>query len=130
MALERYVKTVTLEAETLVEVLSTHVIPAGEKQLTASSLALRGAPDGVAGLDRRVKAVAAALTEALAGCDRLKELLDGTASMHDEPALAAHLAAVMRPAMDAARDAADRLEHVVDHELWSLPKYREMLFVR
>jgi len=130
VALERYVKTVTLEAETLVEVLSTHVIPAGEKQLTASSLALRGAPDGVAGLDRRVKAVAAALTEALAGCDRLKELLDGTASMHDEPALAAHLAAVMRPAMDAARDAADRLEHVVDHELWSLPKYREMLFVR
>ena len=130
VALERYVKTVTLEAETLVEVLSTHVIPAGEKQLTASSLALRGAPDGVAGLDRRVKAVAAALTEALAGCDRLKDLLDGTGSMHDEPALAAHLAAVMRPAMDAARDAADRLEHVVDHELWSLPKYREMLFVR
>ncbi len=130
VALERYLKTVTLEAETLVEMLSTHVIPAGEKQLTASSLALRGAPDGVAGLDRRVKAVAAALTEAVAGCDRLKELLDGSANMHDEAKLATHLADVMRPAMDAARDAADRLEHLVDHELWSLPKYREMLFVR
>ena len=130
VALERYLKTVTLEAETLVELLSTHVIPAGEKQLTASSLALRGAPDGVAGLDRRVKAVAAALTEAVAGCDRLKELLDGSVNMHDEAKLAKHLADVMRPAMDSARDAADRLEHLVDHELWSLPKYREMLFVR
>jgi glutamine synthetase type III len=32
--------------------------------------------------------------------------------------------------MARARDAADRLEHLVDDELWSLPKYREMLFVK
>jgi glutamine synthetase len=32
--------------------------------------------------------------------------------------------------MDQARAAADRVEHLVDDDLWELPKYREMLFVR
>jgi glutamine synthetase type III len=32
--------------------------------------------------------------------------------------------------MTAARDASDRLEHMVDDDLWSLAKYREMLFVK
>ena len=34
------------------------------------------------------------------------------------------------PAMDAVRAAADQLEHVVADDLWPLPKYSEILFVR
>ena len=130
VSLERYVKTVLLEAETLIEMLSTHVIPAGEKQLVVSAEALRGAPGGVAGLDRRVRAIAAAIADVIAGVEKLKELLAESDGTHDESALAKRLAASVRPAMESARAAADRLEHLVDHELWSTPKYREMLFVR
>ena len=34
------------------------------------------------------------------------------------------------PAMDAVRDGADRLERIVADDLWPLPKYSEMLFIK
>ena len=34
------------------------------------------------------------------------------------------------PAMEAAREVADRLEKVVPDELWPLPKYSEILFIK
>ena len=34
------------------------------------------------------------------------------------------------PAMEAVRDAADRLEKVVADDLWPLPKYSEILFIK
>ena len=34
------------------------------------------------------------------------------------------------PAMAAVRDAADKLETVVADDLWPLPKYSEMLFIK
>jgi glutamine synthetase len=53
--------------------------------------------------------------------------LDG---VHDEARAARRLADEVRPLMAKVRGAADRLERLVDDEIWSLPKYREMLFVR
>ena len=34
------------------------------------------------------------------------------------------------PAMEAVRHAADDLERTVPHDLWPLPTYREILFVK
>ncbi len=34
------------------------------------------------------------------------------------------------PAMEAAREVADRLEKVVPDDLWPLPKYAEILFIK
>ena len=34
------------------------------------------------------------------------------------------------PHMEAVRAAADGLEKVVDDDLWPLPKYRELMFIR
>ena len=34
------------------------------------------------------------------------------------------------PAMDAVREVADKLERIVADDLWPLPKYSEILFVR
>ncbi len=129
VALERYIKTVMLEAETLIEILGTFVIPSAEKQLAVSANALRDAPGGVTGLDKRLRAIALALADGLAGVDRLQELIAGDGG-HDEAAFARKLASEVRPAMEAARAACDRLERLVDHDLWTMPKYREMLFVR
>ena len=36
----------------------------------------------------------------------------------------------VKPYLDILRDHADRLELLVDDELWTLPKYREMLFIK
>jgi glutamine synthetase len=34
------------------------------------------------------------------------------------------------PAMEAVREAADRLERIVADDLWPLPKYSEILFIK
>ena len=34
------------------------------------------------------------------------------------------------PAMDRTRETADKLERLVSDELWPLPKYSEMLFIK
>jgi glutamine synthetase len=133
VALERYVKTVLLEAETLVEMLHTQVIPAGEQQL-ATTVAVAAAFEEAAGkktpLRQRAKDVASAVTDVVTSADTLKALMCTADHDADEAAVARKLADELRPAMATARDAADRLEHLVDDELWSTPKYREMLFVK
>jgi len=146
IAVERYIKHVTLEAETQLEMLRTMVIPAGEKQLAAtlrtwSALAPAGEGKGAAARraagesgararSGRIERLSATLAEVTAAADELETLLAGTNGGHDEAAAARRLADEVRPLMARARAAADRLEHLADDQVWSLPKYREMLFMR
>jgi glutamine synthetase len=126
VALERYIKTVELEAETVIEMLATQVIPAGEAQIARTSAAAGAAPS----LSKRLHRIAEALVEVVQATDALETLLDQADGIHDEAKRARLLADQVRPATVAAREAADRLEHLVDDGLWTLPKAREMLFVR
>ena len=36
----------------------------------------------------------------------------------------------VEPFFDVIRASADELEFIVDNEIWPLPKYRELLFIR
>jgi glutamine synthetase len=146
IAVERYIKHVTLEADTLVEMLRTLVIPAGEKQLAvtlgvwsgleaaggakSAAAARRATEAGTQALSARVAELSSRLAEATTAAERLEALLDEMDGVHDEVRVARRLADEVRPLTVEARTAADRLEHLVDDELWPLPKYREMLFVR
>jgi glutamine synthetase len=147
VAVERYVKQVTLEAETLIEMLSTLVVPAAEKQLALTAAAWNGvmaartegrvpstlgarAAAASGAFEGRIGAISAALETVCASSERLTSLLSDLDCVHDERARARRLADELRPLMAEAREAADRLEKLVDDELWPLPKYREMLFVK
>jgi glutamine synthetase type III len=77
-----------------------------------------------------VQALATVLAEVVDGARRLGELLAELDGLHDEEERARRLASELRPLMAAVRAAADRLERGVDDDLWSYPKYREMLFVK
>ena len=44
--------------------------------------------------------------------------------------LALHARDKQLAAMDSVREAADKLEKVVADDLWPLPKYEEMLFIK
>ena len=135
VAIERYLKQVTLEAETLAEIVMTSVVPAAEKQLATTAAAARALAE-LRGKDRheaygaRVAALAAGLEAALVGVARIQALLAELGQVHDEEKLCARLGGEMRPLMGEVRTAADALELLVDDELWPLPKYREMLFVK
>jgi glutamine synthetase len=50
---------------------------------------------------------------------------DGTAEKH-----ARYFRDKVVPAMAALRETADALECIIPHDLWPLPTYREMLFIK
>ncbi|MFN8588047.1 MAG: glutamine synthetase III [Candidatus Eisenbacteria bacterium] len=135
VAIERYLKQVTLEAETLVELVTTQVVPAAERQMAVSGAAWKAISDsGLASKQSpyaaRVSALAKALDTVLVGSAKIQELLGELGGVHDELAHCQRLGGEMRPLMQTVREAADALEALVDDELWPLPKYREMLFVK
>jgi glutamine synthetase len=133
VALERYIKTVELEADTVLEMLTTFVLPAGERQLAASASAADAMTKaGVNSLAAtgRLAEIGRVVAEVADAAQVLRQKIERTDGIHDEAKRGRVLADEVRPAMAVARDAADRLEHLVGYELWSLPRYREMLFVK
>jgi len=140
VALERFIKQVTLEAETVIELVYTYVVPAAERQIEVT-----GAAWSRLSAFRSAGLVAAAKSDPLG--DRAKDLVSGLEKLlgltrglsakleeldgvHDEAKRARRLADEVRPVMAEVRAAADGLEAIVDDEVWNLPKYREMLFVK
>jgi glutamine synthetase len=117
---EQYVTKVNIEAETAASIARTMILPAALRHLTE----LRAA-----GIESLVSE-----TEMLVGqlVDAIGRLEDANANHPDVEGLEA--CAFMRdtviPAMEATREVADKLERIVADDLWPLPKYQEMLFIK
>jgi glutamine synthetase len=131
IAYERYNKVLAIEARTLVRILRTEIVPAAvryESELAdavaSKRLADRAALAEEAILDE-VGDLLARLREAIASVERAE-------SNHPSGvvARAEQIRDELVPAMAAARALADALERVIAHDLWPLPTYEEMLFVK
>ena len=119
--LEQYVTKLNIEAETQASIARTMVLPAAARHL---ALLLEAQLGELAG---ETSDLIAEFTEAI------KKLESANLAENQPPDLEAH-AEFMRdsvvPAMADVRDAADRLEKVVADDLWPLPKYSEILFIK
>jgi len=129
--LERYVKQIDMEATTLEELVETHVFPAIEQEIshTASmvvSLKAAGASAPTDRLDR----LTACYRMLLTAQEDLKKCVTSSSQIHDEQARAKSLVTKVLPAMHKVREACDEIEGNVADEIWTLPKYRELLFLR
>jgi glutamine synthetase len=60
------------------------------------------------------------MIEARKVANKIEDLREKAIAYHDQ----------IVPAMEAIRYHIDKLELVVDDQLWTLPKYRELLFIR
>jgi glutamine synthetase len=132
VALEQYNKTVNIEAQLMVLMANRSILPAayrfqGELAQTVSAVKAAGASakESRKALDEVSKLVDSCRTTTLA----LQKLLE-----HEENGDAMKHAKFFRdkviPAMDRLREAGDALEGLVPQDLWPLPTYREMLFVK
>ena len=128
--LERYCLDVNTEGMLALEIAKTKVLPAAlnyQTQLTALALNLKSLnkEPKLALLDEVLT-----LTDSLeTGIATLEHALayegDGDTLTH-----AKHYRDEVIPAMLAVREATDGLEGVVSDELWPLPTYQEMLFIK
>jgi glutamine synthetase len=126
---EQYTLAIEVEAKLVLRIARTQIYPvvtAALKHL-ASSLKAQEALGLTA--DQSVARTMASLNQALLQqCDALESAL--AATPHDLQPHLAHCAGTLLPLMNAVRAAADGLEGMVDDNLWPLPTYQEMLFMR
>jgi glutamine synthetase len=132
VALEQYNKTINVEAQLMVLMGNRYILPAAYdyQGSLAQSVASVKAAGAVAKESRRALDHICRLTDEFkARVDHLQELLD-----HDHAGDAEKHAKFFRdkilPAMNALRETGDSLECVTPHDVWPLPTYREMLFVK
>ena len=136
---ETYVKTVQIEARVMGDLSMNHIIPVSthyQSQLIKNVQGMKEVFDKaeaerlsarnmklikeIAERTERIERLVDELTEARRIANRIYNIHERAMSYHD----------TVCPKMDAIRYEIDHLEMIVEDGLWSLPKYRELLFIR
>ena len=129
---EQYAKTVQIEANLMIELFRTQILPASlatQKNWAGSlhSLSELGIKPGPRLLDG-LSTLAGTINDAIALIDEV-ERISKQASELGWDARAKVLCELATPKMEEARRMVDKLETMVDNAHWPLPKYRELLFL-
>ena len=136
---EMYVKTVQIEARVMGDLSMNHIIPVAthyQSQLIKNVQGMKSVFDTekaerlsrrnmklieeIAERTERIEQLVEELTEARRVANRIKDIHQRAIAYHDS----------VCPKMQSIRDEADHLEMIVEDGLWTLPKYRELLFIR
>src|SRR3954468_8290084 len=122
---EQYAVNLNIESETLADMARTMVLPAGMRQLTLAETA------GVSSVASETRDAVENLVTALGTLDRVN--LKEEQEPHEEKgalAWSTYMRDAVLPAMADVRSACDLLERMVADDLWPLPRYSEMLFIK
>ena len=129
---ELYTKTVTIEASMALLIAKTQILPAAlryQGQVADAVNATKAAGVDVGAELDELKNVASTISALQKGIGALEKAVhshpEGDAYAHAKNARDALL-----PAMNETRKAADKLETMIADDLWPLPTYREMLFIK
>ena len=136
---EMYVKTVQIEARVLGDLAMNHIIPVathyqskliknvqGMKEVFSQERAERLSTrnmkliEEIAERTERIEQLVEELTDARRVANRIEDIHERAIQYHD----------TVCPHMEAIRKEIDKLELIVEDGLWTLPKYRELLFIR
>jgi glutamine synthetase len=117
---EQYITHANIEAETAASIARTMLLPAAVRHL--ADLKAAGHDDLIAESQQLISELYTAIV-ALE-----KANVDHPAEEGLE--LAKYMRDTVVPAMQATREVADKLERIVADDLWPLPKYSEMLFIK
>src|SRR6188474_834152 len=129
--LENYNKTINVEGQLMVLIANRYILPAAleyQRQIGQSVAAVKaGGGSSVQG--KKLLSQYTKLTDKLkTQTDALAAALDhgnGSAEKH-----AKYMRDKVVPAMEKLRETGDEIEVLTPHEIWPLPTYREMLFVK
>jgi glutamine synthetase len=140
--LETYEKVIDIEAKTLAEMVNTMVLPQAYEFQGGLAAGLDGLEKLIAG--KSVKLVAGALDDRKEALEKLSAdvyyirknvqelgaVLDKIHHTGDLEKKTAMLFSQLKPQMEHIRKHVDAIESAIPDTLWSLPKYREMLFIK
>jgi glutamine synthetase len=127
--MERYCKDLNTEAQAALQIAKTMILPAayryqGELVDIATKLKGLGQSPHLGTLEKLTKLVGGLESR----IDALEQAVAHQAA--DLRAEVGHFHDTVVPAMLAVRETADQLEMILPDDLWPLPTYREMLFIK
>jgi glutamine synthetase len=117
---EQYTIRANIEAETAATMARTMLLPAGMRHVALIDAA------GLDELAAEARSLVSDFAEAIAALEEANQYPDGVEGLD----LAVYARDNQITAMDRVRELGDQLEKVVADDLWPLPKYSEILFVR
>ena len=129
---ENYVKQVTIEAKTALLMAKTMIFPAAMRyqgEVAAAVAATKSAGAMSESGEEVLATVVSTINDLHRGIKTLTGSLDHTGD-GDAYAHAKHIKEHVLPDMLTVRESADKLETMVSDDLWPLPTYREMLFIK
>ncbi|MCE2835648.1 MAG: glutamine synthetase III, partial [Cyanobium sp. 49614_E6] len=126
---EQYILAIEVEARLAFRIARTQIYPVVMQSLERLSRSLRDQEAIGIQSDRGLATKIADLNSQLVQrCSALEEALANPP--HDTHGHMHHCAGTLMPLIGSLREAVDGLETLVDDDLWPLPTYQEMLFVR
>lgn len=134
--LEQYSKNIDIEANTLKTLVYQYVVPAAQqaqKQTadTLVNLKTAGISDSIAVAQKKhLEDLTIAIDNILTNTAAMDDAHAKALAIADEQGQATAMATSVLATFDSIREACDRAESMIADDLWSLPKYREMLFIR
>jgi glutamine synthetase len=135
--LEQYITNLEIEAETLINLLDTHILPPAlsfQSQLISAisaAVSLNDASlDGAVAEEKEILGrLAKDITEMRKGIKTLSDKLEQAEKVDDLSEKAKFFADNIAELLEEIRIPADDMEKIIPDSLWTLPKYSEMLFI-
>jgi glutamine synthetase len=127
---EQYILSIEVEAKLVISIAKTLIYPAATRYLTDLATTIAALKEISVDLEAETAKKVAELTKSM--MDAVSKLASALGS-HDFDSTEAHmqyLVKTVRPLMDEVRKYADGLEAEVADDLWPLPTYQEMLFIK
>ena len=131
--LEGYSMQINIEAQTMLNMAKRQILPSCcdySANLGNTVAAVAGAGVNADTQTKMLQKVCDRITELETGIEALEKATAKAAGTNGSQKQAESYRDDVIPAMDAVRAAADSLEMIVDSDLWPLPTYAEMLFMR
>ena len=128
---ETYAKAINIEAKTMIDIAGKQIIPAviGYTKSLADTINAVTAAGGKAKVQvGLLDEVSDLLEEAKAALGRLIEADKAAESVEEGEKLARYFHDTVVPAMAELRAPVDKLEMIVDKEVWPMPSYGDLLF--
>ncbi len=133
---EIYVKKIDIEAKILAQLATSHVIPSAieyQGKLASNVASLKAAGlsktlydvqiESITEIAKHVKIISESVTKLINESDKAHNI-------SDTHKIALSMCHKVKPLFDTIRKSSDALEFIIEDDLWKLPKYREMLFIK
>lgn len=130
---EAYAKAVNIEARSMIDIASKHIIPAVIRYVTALATSVNQVHQASSLADTSVQddllvEASRLLTETKTALQKLVDVMNGVGDRAEGKEQAYYFMEQVVPAMENLRKPVDELEMIVDKNMWPMPSYGDLLF--